>query len=56
MGRLAGVSPLGTLERGYAVVRHRETSTVVDSVTQVRSGDALDIRVADGEFEATAEN
>ncbi len=51
-GRLAGVSPLGTLERGYAIVRHRETGAVVRSVAQVASGDALDVRVADGEFDA----
>jgi len=53
-GWLAGVSPLGTMERGYAIVRHRETGAVVRSVEQVASGDALGIRVADGEFEATA--
>lgn len=53
-GRLAGVSPLGTLERGYAIVRRRETGDVVRSVEQVVSGDALGIRVADGEFEAKA--
>jgi len=53
-GRLAGVSPLGTLERGYAIVHHRETATVVRSVAQVAPGDALDIRVTDGDFEATA--
>ena len=55
-GRLAGVSPLGTLERGYAIVRHREMGAVVRLVAQVAPGDALNIRVADGEFEATAEN
>jgi exodeoxyribonuclease VII large subunit len=49
-GRLAGVSPLGTLERGYAVVRHRETSAVVRSVAQVAPGDGLDVRVSDGAF------
>jgi exodeoxyribonuclease VII large subunit len=54
IGRLAGVSPLGTLERGYAIVRHRETGAVVRSVAQVAPGDALGIRVSDGEFEATA--
>jgi len=53
-GRLAGVSPLGTLERGYAIVRHRGTGAVVRSVAQVASGDALGIRVTDGEFGATA--
>jgi exodeoxyribonuclease VII large subunit len=51
-GRLAGVGPLATLGRGYAVVRHRQTDTVVRSVAQVSPGDALDICVADGEFKA----
>ncbi|MEE8391333.1 MAG: exodeoxyribonuclease VII large subunit [Anaerolineae bacterium] len=51
-GRLSGVSPLGTLERGYAIVRHRETDVVVRSVTQTASGDELGIRVVDGDFEA----
>jgi exodeoxyribonuclease VII large subunit len=51
-GRLAAVSPLGTLERGYAVVRLRETAAVVQSVDQVKSGDGLSVRVADGDFEA----
>ena len=53
-GRLAGVGPLGTLGRGYAIVRHRQTDAVVRSVAQVAPGDALDIRVADGEFRADA--
>ncbi len=52
VGRLMGVSPLGTLERGYAIVRHQETGAVVRSVEQVAPGGALGIRVADGEFEA----
>ncbi len=50
--QLAGVSPLGTLERGYAIVRRCETGAVVRSVAQVAPGDALGIRVTDGEFEA----
>jgi len=53
-GRLVGVSPLGTLDRGYAIVRHQETEAVVRSVGQVAPGDALGVRVADGEFEAEA--
>jgi len=53
-GRLAAVSPLGTLERGYAIVRRRETDAVVRSVAQISPGDALGVRVADGEFEAQA--
>jgi exodeoxyribonuclease VII large subunit len=51
-GRLSGIGPLGTLGRGYAIVRHRQTEAVVRSVAQVAPGDALDIRVADGEFVA----
>jgi exodeoxyribonuclease VII large subunit len=54
-GRLAGISPLGTLERGYAIVHRRETGGIVHSVAQVAPGDALGIRVADGEFEAEVE-
>ncbi len=52
-GRLSGVSPLATLERGYAIVRRRDTGAVVQSVAQVAPGDTLGVRVADGEFEAT---
>ncbi len=53
-GRLAGVSPLGTLERGYAIVLRRETRSLVRSVTTVSAGDLLTVRLFDGEFEAEA--
>ena len=53
-GRLTSASPVGTLERGYAIVRSRETDTVIQSVEQIVSGDRLSIRVVDGEFEAEA--
>ncbi|HEC34488.1 MAG TPA: exodeoxyribonuclease VII large subunit [Chloroflexi bacterium] len=51
-GRLEGVSPLATLERGYAVVHRRADGQVVRSVAQVGQGDDLNVRVSDGEFEA----
>ena len=51
-GRLAGVSPLGTLARGYAIVHQHDTGAVVRSVKQTVPGDSLDIRVIDGEFGA----
>jgi len=54
LGRLVGVSPEATLQRGYAIVRQRETDAVVSTVGQVASGDRLGVRVADGEFEAEA--
>jgi exodeoxyribonuclease VII large subunit len=55
VGRLASVSPMGTLERGYAIVRRCETDTVVRSVEHIVSGDRLSIRVVNGEFEAEAQ-
>ena len=55
-GRLAPLNPLGTLERGYALVLQRDRRTVVRSVRQAPGGQALTIRVADGEFPARAED
>ncbi len=51
--RLLALSPRATLERGYAIVRQRESGTVVRSIAQVHSGDGLAIQVQDGEFGAT---
>lgn len=54
-GRLEGISPLATLERGYAIVRREVSGEIVRSVAQVDSGDDLNVRVSDGEFTATAD-
>jgi len=54
-GRLEGVSPTATLERGYAVVRRRADGQVVRSTGQVAPGDGLAVRVGNGEFEAVVE-
>jgi exodeoxyribonuclease VII large subunit len=51
---LVALSPLATLERGYAIVRQADTGTAVHSIHQVEVGDALTIRVQDGEFGAVA--
>lgn len=51
-GRLEGVSPLATLERGYAVVQRAADGLIVRSPAQVAAGDALRVRVRDGEFGA----
>jgi len=48
--RLGALSPLATLERGYAIV-HRGDD-LVRSPAQVSAGDAIDVRVADGSFGA----
>jgi exodeoxyribonuclease VII large subunit len=50
-GRLHTVSPLRTLERGYAIVLDG-AGKVVRSTTQVHSGDAITARVADGVIKA----
>ncbi|MBL8201739.1 MAG: exodeoxyribonuclease VII large subunit [Chromatiales bacterium] len=50
-GRLHTVSPLRTLERGYAIVLDAAGS-VVRSSTQVQPGDAITARVADGLIKA----
>ena len=49
--RLSALSPVATLDRGYAIV-HRGDD-LVRSSTQVEPGDAIDVRVADGSFGAT---
>ena len=46
--QLHTLSPLLTIARGYAVVRRENDSTVVTSVQQAQSGDALTIQVQDG--------
>ena len=51
-GRLQAISPLEVLARGYAIVRHGATGEVVHGVAQVAAGDAIAVRVQDGEFEA----
>ena len=51
--RLTALSPLATLERGYAIVRRGDD--VVRGATQVERGDAITVRVADGTFGATVD-
>ncbi|MFN2227040.1 MAG: exodeoxyribonuclease VII large subunit [Anaerolineae bacterium] len=54
--RLLALSPLATLERGYAIVRRRgpdgSEGLIVRRVDQVRAGDGLVVQVQDGEFGA----
>jgi len=48
--RLTALSPLAVMQRGYAVVT--KNKRVVASTSQVQDGDALRVRVRDGEFGA----
>lgn len=47
--RLTALNPAAVLGRGYAIVQS-EAGHVVQSVDQVRAGDSLTVRVADGAF------
>jgi exodeoxyribonuclease VII large subunit len=48
--RLQALNPESILNRGYAVVSRRDTSSVVKRVAQVAAGDGIDVRVSDGHF------
>jgi exodeoxyribonuclease VII large subunit len=52
-GRLNALSPLATLERGYAVARGADGHTI-SSVRDVAAGSPLSVRLRDGEIDATA--
>ncbi|MCP5173327.1 MAG: exodeoxyribonuclease VII large subunit [Pseudomonadales bacterium] len=54
-GTLNAVSPLSTLERGYAVVRGRDEH-VISSVADVKSGDELRLLLKDGSVDAVAKS
>ncbi|PYP75551.1 MAG: exodeoxyribonuclease VII large subunit [Gemmatimonadetes bacterium] len=52
-GRLNALSPLATLQRGYAVARGTD-GTTVSSIEQFSEGGAFTLRLRDGEVDATA--
>jgi exodeoxyribonuclease VII large subunit len=52
--RLEDLSPLSILGRGYAIARDGEGS-LVKSVNQVKSGDALSVAVSDGNIDCRVE-
>ena len=52
---LDGVSPLKTLERGYAVVSDAETGAVVRDAVALKAGQRIDGKLARGRFEATVD-
>ena len=51
--RLAALSPLAVISRGYAVVTRKDDGSVVSRVAQ--ASDTMKIRVSDGEFEVRKE-
>jgi exodeoxyribonuclease VII large subunit len=52
--RLQAISPLATLARGYAIVRHRD-GRVVRRMGDVTAGDRLQVQLTDGTINVTAE-
>ena len=53
--KLAALSPVQTLERGYAIVR-TDSGDVVASTSDVAEGAHVDVTVADGAFGARVED
>lgn len=56
LARVRSLSPLATLERGYAVVRRASDGAVLRSVSAAVAGEELRVRLADGELLATVRN
>ena len=51
---LRALSPQGTLERGFSIVRNT-SGKIVKSITEISSGEKLRIRLSDGELEVNAD-
>jgi len=49
------VSPVSTLERGYAIVTEQKTSNVVTNTKHLKKGDSLRIKLASSEIDSTVE-
>jgi exodeoxyribonuclease VII large subunit len=54
-GKLAALSPVAILERGYSLIFNAQGALVKDA-TQLAPGDAIQARLAHGEFEARVES
>lgn len=53
---LDSVSPLATLDRGYAIVTDRQSGQVLTDASQTRAGREIKARLATGQLEATVTN
>jgi exodeoxyribonuclease VII large subunit len=54
-GSLNAVSPLATLERGYAIVRDTTSGKLLSDATRLKPGDSISTQLARGQFEATVD-
>jgi exodeoxyribonuclease VII large subunit len=53
---LHAVSPLATLNRGYALVIHQTSGQIIRSTEQLRPGEMVETRVAEGRFTSQIKN
>ncbi len=53
--QLTALNPEATLARGYAIVRAKKTGRVITHTNQVAPHSAIQVRVSDGEFDATTD-
>ncbi len=49
------VSPISTLERGYAIVTEQKTNKIVTNIKHIQLGDQLRIRLATSEIDSTVD-
>jgi exodeoxyribonuclease VII large subunit len=54
--RLESLNPQAVLSRGYSITTLKRGGTVIRSAAQVKPGDALITRLADGQIESTVED
>jgi exodeoxyribonuclease VII large subunit len=54
--RLAALSPLAVLARGYAVVTNKADASLITQVKQAQTGQTIQVRVADGVFDANVQD
>ena len=52
---LHAVSPLATLDRGYAIVTRLDNAEVINSATQLTAGEVIRTRLAEGHFTSQVE-
>ena len=49
---LQAISPLATLQRGYAVVSDAKTGAIIGNASTMNKGDRIDVRLARGKLHA----
>jgi exodeoxyribonuclease VII large subunit len=49
------ISPLQTLERGYAIALHAESGVAIKTPSDAKQGDRLNIKLAQGQVSAIVE-